>query len=415
MTRILMVTHGTDGDVLPFVRLGALLRAAGHEITLVSHAPYRDRCDLDFAAIDTPEEFARHQADTAHLMDTRGESSWLGFYLRNGLFEQLRRESQILIDAHRPGETVLVGRHTSAVSVRFAAELLGAPVAWVAVSPIQVMSARLAAHMYGAELAPGFAAARAELGLPEVTDWPKWFAGADLDIGLWPGWFDRAGARSPARFALTGFAVPDDETGPAGEELPPGAEEALAERPVLISGGTGRMLNARFYEAAVEGCAGRPALLAVPHEDLVPQPLPPGITWFPRLPFRQVMPRVSAVVHHGGIGTLTRALAAGTPQVVLADGADRPDNAARLARLGLAAWLPPARWGETAAALGGVLADRGLAGRLPGDLDPSAGIEGAARLIENLADPARRARPALTPHQRLALRKHLSTAKRDHP
>ncbi|MEO3860360.1 nucleotide disphospho-sugar-binding domain-containing protein [Acrocarpospora sp. B8E8] len=409
MTRILLVTHGTDGDVLPFVRLGAELRAAGHEITLVSHAPYRDRCDLDFAAIDTPEEFARHQADTAHLMDTRGESSWLGFYLRNGLFDQLIRECRIMMAAHRPGDTVLVGRHTSAVSVRFAAELLGAPVAWVAVSPIQVMSARLAAHMYGTELAPRFAQVRAELGLPEVIDWQKWFAGADLDIGLWPGWFDRAGARAPERFALTGFAVPDE-----GEErLPDGAEAALAGRPVLITGGTGRMLNTRFYEAAVEGCAGHPALLVVPHEDLVPRPLPPEITWFPRLPFRQVMPRVAAIVHHGGIGTLTRALAAGTPQVVLADGADRPDNASRLARLGLAAWLPPARWGETAAALGGVLADRGLPGRLPGDLDPSAGIAGAARLIEKLADPVPPTRPKLTPHQRLALRKHLSSAKKD--
>ncbi|GIH28011.1 UDP-glucoronosyl and UDP-glucosyl transferase [Acrocarpospora phusangensis] len=406
-----MVTHGTDGDVLPFVRLGERLRSDGHEVTLISHEPYRDRCDLDFIPIDTAEEFARHQADTAHLMDTRGESSWLGFYLRNGLFEQLLLETRALTAAHRPGDTVLVGRHTSAVSVRFAAELLGAPAAWVSVSPIQVMSARLAAHMYGTELADRFTETRARLGLPPITDWQRWFAGADLDIGLWPDWFDQAGARAPARFRLTGFAVPDE----ADEDLPDGADEALVERPVLISGGTGRMLNPRFYRAALDGCAGRPALLVVPHEDLVPRPLPPGTTWFPRLPFRRVMPRVSAVVHHGGIGTLTRALAAGTPQVVLADGADRPDNAARLARLGLAAWLPPARWGETAAALADVLADGDLTGRVPAGLDPSAGIAGAAELIAKLSGQARRTRPELTPHQLLALRRHLSSAKRDRP
>ncbi|WP_214102982.1 glycosyltransferase [Acrocarpospora catenulata] len=404
MARIILITHGTDGDVLPFVRLGEELRRAGHEITLVSHAPFGKRTDLDFVPVDTAEEYARHQADTAHLMDTRGASSWLGFYQRNGLFDQLRAECRVLAAAHRPGETVFVGRHTSAVSVRFAAEQLGVPCAWVAVSPIQVMSARLAAHMYGTELAAGFAEVRAELGLAPVTDWEKWFAGADLDVGLWPAWFDQAGARAPGRFRLTGFAVPDE----AGGELPDGAEEALAERPVLISGGTGRMLNAGFYQAAVAALAGRPALLVVPHADLVPHPLPPGVTWFPRLPFRQVMPRVAAIVHHGGIGTLTRALAAGAPQVILADGADRPDNAARLARLGLAAWLPPARWGEAAAALDGVLADRGLAARVPGDLDPAAGVRGAADAVQCLLDPVRRGRPALTPQQRLALRKHLS-------
>jgi UDP:flavonoid glycosyltransferase YjiC (YdhE family) len=62
------------------------------------------------------------------------------------------------------------------------------------------------------------------------------------------------------------------------------------------------------------------------------------------LPFAEVMPTVAAVVHHGGIGTVARALAAGTPQLLLADGGDRPDHARRLERLGLARWLPPQRW-----------------------------------------------------------------------
>jgi len=40
------------------------------------------------------------------------------------------------------------------------------------------------------------------------------------------------------------------------------------------------------------------------------------------------------VVHHGGIGTTARALAAGTPQLVLPLAWDQPDNAARVRRLG---------------------------------------------------------------------------------
>jgi UDP:flavonoid glycosyltransferase YjiC (YdhE family) len=49
-------------------------------------------------------------------------------------------------------------------------------------------------------------------------------------------------------------------------------------------------------------------------------------------------------VHHGGIGTAMRALRAGVPQVIMAHGMDRPDNAARLAKLELAQWTQSKDW-----------------------------------------------------------------------
>jgi amino acid adenylation domain-containing protein len=53
---------------------------------------------------------------------------------------------------------------------------------------------------------------------------------------------------------------------------------------------------------------------------------------------------VAAIIHHGGIGTSIAALRAGVPQLVLGVGGDRPENAARLAELGVAAYLPRPRW-----------------------------------------------------------------------
>ncbi|MGW7087139.1 glycosyltransferase [Streptomyces sp. NPDC054871] len=47
--------------------------------------------------------------------------------------------------------------------------------------------------------------------------------------------------------------------------------------------------------------------------------------------------RVAAVVHHGGAGTTTTATRAGTPQVVVPQGADQPYWAARVAELGIGA------------------------------------------------------------------------------
>ncbi|MFC6080607.1 glycosyltransferase [Sphaerisporangium aureirubrum] len=345
MPTMLLVTHGTDGDVLPFVRLGHELRAGGHEVTLITHAHYgvhAEEAGLDFVPIDTPAEFERTLVDTPGLLDGLG---WPEFYERNGLYGQMELEFAAMATRYRAGETVLVGRHTSALSVLFAAEALGAPSAWVAVAPIQLMAARGALHAYRHLLGDGIAGVRRRLGLEPVEDWDAWFDSATLQVGLWPEWFDRAGSRSPRRVRLTGFPLPDEAE---DATLPAEAEEVLRGpvAPVLVTGGTGRMLHQRFYTAAVEGArrAGRPVLLVVRHRDLVPDPLPDGVTWYPRLPFRAVMPRVAAVVHHGGIGTLSRALRAGVPQIILAHGVDRPDNAERLRRRGLATWLHAPRW-----------------------------------------------------------------------
>jgi UDP:flavonoid glycosyltransferase YjiC (YdhE family) len=111
------------------------------------------------------------------------------------------------------------------------------------------------------------------------------------------------------------------------------------------------LVSPGFYDITLAACAaaGRPTLVAAPHRDLLPERLPPDVHWFRRLPFRAVMARAGAVVHHGGIGTAWRAICTATPQVILADSGDRPDNAERLAGCGLAMWLPRPEWSVAAA------------------------------------------------------------------
>jgi UDP:flavonoid glycosyltransferase YjiC (YdhE family) len=69
-------------------------------------------------------------------------------------------------------------------------------------------------------------------------------------------------------------------------------------------------------------------------------------------PLSRLLPRCAALVHHGGIGTLAQALAAGVPQLTMPMGFDQPDNTTRLLRLGVARWVAPARFsGESVAPL----------------------------------------------------------------
>jgi MGT family glycosyltransferase len=77
------------------------------------------------------------------------------------------------------------------------------------------------------------------------------------------------------------------------------------------------------------------------------------------VPQEEVLPGAGAVVCHGGSGTLVAALALGVPVVVLPMGADQPDNADRVAELGVGIVLDAltATPAEIAAATTAVLDD----------------------------------------------------------
>ena len=53
-------------------------------------------------------------------------------------------------------------------------------------------------------------------------------------------------------------------------------------------------------------------------------------------PFSELFPRAAAIVHHGGIGTTGLAMRSGRPMLVMPCAWDQPDNAERVARLGIA-------------------------------------------------------------------------------
>ncbi|GAA3457940.1 glycosyltransferase [Dactylosporangium matsuzakiense] len=372
MAVFLLVAHGTAGDVLPFARIGAELAGRGHDVTLISHAPFARHAPYGFAPIDTEERYRETQAHTPELLAVRRSEDLRRYYDERGLFTEMAREVALLSALHRPGETVLVGRHTSALSVPVAADLLGAPAVWVAVAPVQVMVAPIAAMHARRGLASGIDAVRAGVGLPPVADWPGFLRMPVL--GLWPGWFDAAGVRSKA--ALAGFVCGDED----------GGTVALPGRPILVTGGTGQMLHPRYYEVALAAAA----LVDHPVVVVSPSSVPAaaaGFEWYPRLPFPSALPQCGAILHHGGIGTAARALLSGTPQVLLAHGADRPDIAARLARHDLARWLPADAWTPESVAdrLWAALTDTGYRTRTAAFTEPStaAAPARAADFLEN--------------------------------
>src|SRR5206468_12856667 len=64
--------------------------------------------------------------------------------------------------------------------------------------------------------------------------------------------------------------------------------------------------------------------------------VPDGVTACHYAPSSELFPRAAAIVHHGGIGTTGLAMHSGRPMLVMPCAWDQPDNAERVARLGIA-------------------------------------------------------------------------------
>jgi UDP:flavonoid glycosyltransferase YjiC (YdhE family) len=111
--------------------------------------------------------------------------------------------------------------------------------------------------------------------------------------------------------------------------------------PVAITCGTGMMHARDTFRAALAACRtlGLRGIVLTKYQHQLPAPLPSFVRAFPFAPFGQLFPLCAAVVHHGGVGTGAKALASGTPQLVLPLAFDQLDNAKRMKRLGVGQWL----------------------------------------------------------------------------
>lgn len=357
MASFILATQGSGGDVFPFLHIGSRLKARGHEVTLLTHCHYRgpaEAAGLNFNALDSPGEYSRFLADEPLLNTPSGVAE---FFRRHSL-PKILTEYNLIQERHRVDRTVLVARDLFDTAARIAAEKLRMRLLHIFFAPSQLETWKIRVELFMHTLAADINRLRACVNLLPVGDWSSWLTYSDCSLALWPDWFAAPSSSWPTRLRPVGFMA---ESEPEDEELSYEVQAMISDGPppVLVTGGTGTYLGSEFYEVAAHACQllGRRAILVIPHDQQVPKYLPDLVRRFRYLQFSKLVPRVAAIIHHGGRGTLSCAIAAGIPQLVLAMGADRPDNAMRLQSVGVASYLPPPRWKPSlvAAALGRLL------------------------------------------------------------
>ncbi|MEV4642717.1 glycosyltransferase [Actinoplanes sp. NPDC049548] len=406
--RVLIVTSGSTGDVAPYTGLGDRLRAAGHEVTLATHEPFRDQVALPFVPI--PGDLRRV------LPQARGQDG-SGSGTGPRALARLMRIARPLIAELGEGivtavrdtraEVMLLSTMVAPLGYQVA-EAAGIPWAGVFLQPVQPTgdfgpvliggrsagpaANRLLGRLTGAAARPLYRRPirdlRERLDLPrrgirslqrrQQHRWPTFHGFSPAVVPRpadWPPSQEVVGYWWPAR--------------PPGWTPPAEVEAFLAAGPPPVFVGFGSMAPghgdrlAATVLAAVRS-AGVRAVVQAGWAGLRAGDDHPGVLSVGALPHDWLFPRMAAVVHHAGAGTTAAGLRAGVPAVAVPVLADQPFWARRLHRLGVSpAPIPLSRLtaDRLAAALAAVTTDPRHRGRAQAVAARLAGEDGAARVI----------------------------------
>jgi len=367
MACILLTTHGSSGDVNPFIALGIELRARGHQVKFaVTEEWERSLHTEGFSVTCLPTEHT----------DVPGVAA-SAFHILFPILQAAQPTRNAVAHLHERTEALrkacsdvdLFVAASSQVVASTVADLTHIPWASVVLMPLALPSAYFGPVPLPLELPPPFskianrlswAVGGTFLGLPVdrlVNMMRKTYALPSRRNLLFTGNLSKqltAVAVSPkflpqpldwpTYVQMTGFCFWDKATAWSyPQEL-----QAFLHDPtpiVAISSGSvaPRMFDVfmEFFHSSIAAVlsAGARALVIGVAPSVLPKSLPRGVLAIPFAPFSLIYPHCAAVIHHGGVGSIAQALRAGKPMLVVPWGFDQFLLGKRVADLGVGEWV----------------------------------------------------------------------------
>ena len=375
--RIVLTAIGSLGDLHPIIAIAIGLKARGHDVVLATGECYRRKVDalgLGFRPLRPDSDFVTDPAAMRRIMDFRWGTIRV---LRELILPILRETYEDTVAAVDGGADLLVA-HPLTFATRLVAEKQGIPWASAQISPVCLASvfdlpaslsfltsrtnsaswARTSGDRCARSLtwatrawAKPIVRLRSELGLPQATDNPLVDGcSPTLVLALFSKLLAARQVDWPPQTIQTGFPFYDQD-GEVG--LPLELARFLDDGPppvVFTLGVTAAMVAGPFFESSIAAAVKmghRAVLIGDKNRQKLPASLPNGVAAFDYAPFSQLFARASVVVHAGGIGTTGLAMRSGRPMLVVPHAHDQPDNAAQLARLGIARTISRRRYTST--------------------------------------------------------------------
>jgi UDP:flavonoid glycosyltransferase YjiC (YdhE family) len=379
-SKIVLNPFGSLGDLNPYLGIALGLKSRGHAPVVATSGIYREYVEgagVGFHPV-RPDLSTDDRETIRRIMDPK---RGLEFLVRGVMLSRLR-ESYLDMEEALRGASLLV-THPLSFAGRVAAEKLRIPWVSAVLAPASFLSAwdppvlpelsflrnlRVLGsavnrwiyvslpNLYTRKWVDPVRGLREELGLPAGRN-PllEGQHSPDLVLALFSQVIATPQRDWPGCTVVTGFVTCDRD--PHGE----GMEEELdrfleaGPPPIVFTLGSSAVFEAgNFYRESAKAASalGKRAVLLV-GKDLaqdIPDPLPRGVAAFPYAPYSEIFPRCAALVHSGGIGTVAQAMRAGKPSLAVSYGFDQPDNAARMARLGMGKVVPAKQYTANLAA-----------------------------------------------------------------
>src|SRR6266480_3746634 len=180
---------------------------------------------------------------------------------------------------------------------------------------------------------PSLNRTRAEVGLPPVRDLPGLMARADRILVCSSPSYDFGSGSVPANARYVGPQL-DDATGDGSGDRWTGSPD----QPLVLVGLSSTVMRQEGLLQRAADALGQAQVRGLvttgPAVDPAGISAPPNVTVTRWVRHADVLPHCSAVITHGGHGTVLKALIAGVPLVLVPLGRDQPDNAARVVHAG---------------------------------------------------------------------------------
>jgi rhamnosyltransferase subunit B len=357
-------TIGSLGDLHPCLALGLELLNRGYRVTIATTPYYRSKVEsagLSFRPL-RPDW---NPTDPKLISTCEDLHRGLEVLYREMLLPPLEETYRDLMSATEDADLIIAGELVYAAPL--VAEKSGLPWVSLILSPFSFFSSidptytPNLPHLFMIRKA-GALAYKAALGLGKLTvrHWSnpirelrrkeglrtkcepvfKDKFSEHLVLAMFSKWFAPMQCDWPEQTLQPGFLFQKDSPDSA---LPSGLNEFLsAGAPPLVftQGSTAVHHPLDFYDVSVKAAKrlGMRALLI--GTSATPETNSNEAFAIPYIPYSQIFPRASVIVHQGGSGTTAEALRAGRPMLVVPFGWDQPDNAYRIERLGAGLHLP---------------------------------------------------------------------------
>ncbi|HEY6806967.1 MAG TPA: glycosyltransferase [Pyrinomonadaceae bacterium] len=361
MAKIIISTFGSFGDIHPYMSLAMELQSRGHNPVLATMDYYREKIQdagLSFVPVrpNVQEPKAQEQEMIEKIMDPKAGPKFL---MEEVIFPGVRESYADLLEVVKGADLLithpaapagsLVGRKTGMPWIStvlaplsfYSAYDLPVPPFWQWMSKLKLLGPRFSKlfldTMKSQYKAKSFMTFREELGIAEFGN--PMFEGQHSPtcvLALFSKVFAQPQPDWPKQTHVTGFCFYDGRhERQMSREL--NAFLDAGAPPIVFTLGSSAVWVARdFFQESIEAIKrlGQRAILLIGDERNKLPSLPANIFIADYAPYQKLLPRASAVVHHGGVGTTSQALLSGVPTLIVPFAFDQSDNADHARRLG---------------------------------------------------------------------------------